>query len=199
MKKFLLVSSTILITVLFLSCQKNSGSPSSTNAIIGTWNFVSMNATTNAILESTQGAQTQKTITTSSYTTQNNTGTVIIDASTMKTNNLSYSVNTTAKSYVYQNDVLTDSLESPFSFTAPVSSSGVTYKYVSSDSIYFNNGTLFMNGVTQGTTPGGARIKSEGDMLYITQYVHETADHSVTGVTVTSDNSGTLVIALKRQ
>ena len=114
MKKFLLVSNTILITVLFLSCKKNSNSPSPTNAIIGTWNFISMNATTSVILQSTQGAQTQKTVTTSSYTTQNNTGTIVIDASTMKTNNLSYSVNTTAKSYVYQNNVLRDSLESPF-------------------------------------------------------------------------------------
>ena len=199
MKRIFLLSTTILITVLFLSCKKNSDSPSSTNAIVGSWNFVSMNATTTSISESSQSSGTQKTVTNSNYTTQNNTGTVTIDASTIKTSNLSYSVNTTAKSYFYQDNVLTDSLESPFTFTVPASSSGVTYKYVSSDSIYFDQGTLLMNGVTQSTTPGGAKIKLEGDMLYITQYVHEVVDHSVTDVTIMSDNSGTILITLKRQ
>jgi len=199
MKKNLLITKAIVITLFLFSCNKDSDTPSSTDDIKGTWAFVSMDANTTSIAESSQGAQTQKIVTNSSYTTQNNAGTVTIDASTMKTNNLSYSVNTTAKSYIYQNNVLTDSLETPLNFTAPSSSGGVMYKYVSSDSIYFDGGTLFMNGVTQNTTPGGARIKLNGDTLYMTQYVHEVTDHSVSDVIVKSDNASTLVIKLKRQ
>jgi uncharacterized membrane protein len=198
MKKNLLITTAIIITLFLLSCNKDSDTPTTID-IKGNWTFISMDANTTAIVESSQGAQTQKTITYSSYTTQNNTGTITTDASTMKANHLSYSVNTTAKSYVYQNNVLTDSLETPFGFAAPPSSSGVPYKYVSSDSIYFEGGTLFMNGVTQNITPGGAKLKLNGDTLYMTQYVHEAIDHSVSGVTVKSDNSSTSVIKLKRQ
>jgi len=158
-----------------------------------------MDATTNASASTTQSGETDKTVTQTNYTTENNTGTVTIDASTMTTSNLAYSVNTTANSYFYTNDVLTDSLGVPFNFDAPASSGNMSYHFVGSDSIYFDQGTVFMNGVTQNTAPSGCRVKLQGDMLYLTQTIHQVVQQEVSGVTITSDESGTITINLKRQ
>jgi hypothetical protein len=136
--------------------------------------------------------KTDKTITQSNYTTGNNTGTVTLDASTMTTSNLSYSVSTVAKAYTYQNNVLTDSLEAPFNFTAPPSSSNISYRFVGGDSIYFDHGSVFMNGVTQASTLGGAKIKMEGAILYLTQLVHQIVSQNVSGVTIKTDESATM-------
>jgi hypothetical protein len=197
MKKIFILLSGIATTFLF-SCQKESDTPSVT-AINGTWSFISMDATTNAIAETTQGSETDKTITQSNYTTENNSGTVTIEASTMTTNNLSYSVNAIAKAYTYQNNVLIDSLEAPFNFTAPPSSSSISYRFVGSDSIYFDQGSVFMNGATQASTPGGAKIKVEGDILYLTQSAHQIITKNVSGVAIKTDENVTIVIKLKKQ
>jgi hypothetical protein len=158
-----------------------------------------MSATTNTTAEATQSGESDKSVTTSSYTTENNTGTMTIDASTMTSNNISYTVNTTAKAYMYQNNVLIDSLEVPFNFTAPPSSGSVNYRFVTSDSIYSDQGSLFMNGVTQNTIPSGARIKLENDILYLTQTVHQVMEQNNSGIAVKTDESGVVVIKLKRQ
>lgn len=199
MKKNLFASIAIFTTVFFVSCQKEADTPSSTSDITGTWTFISMEAATSAVVEASQGSETDKTVTTSNYTTQNNTGTIVIDASTMKMNDVAYSVNTTAKAYIYQNNELTDSLEMPLNFTAPASSGSMSYRYITGDSIYFDQGTLLMNGATQNTVPGGARIKLEGDILYLTESVHDVSEQQAAGVTIKKDESGTVVIKMKRQ
>jgi len=199
MKKIFFALLVIFTTLFFVSCQKSTDSPSSPADIKGTWTFVSMSATTNTTAEATQSGESDKSVTTSSYTTENNTGTMTIDASTMTSNNISYTVNTTAKAYMYQNNVLIDSLEVPFNFTAPPSSGSVNYRFVTSDSIYSDQGSLFMNGVTQNTIPSGARIKLENDILYLTQTVHQVIEQNNSGIAVKTDESGVVVIKLKRQ
>ena len=102
MKKIFFALLVIFTTLFFVSCQKSTDSPSSPADIKGTWTFVSMSATTNTTAEATQSGESNKSVTTSSYTTENNTGTMTIDASTMTSNNISYTVNTTAKAYMYK-------------------------------------------------------------------------------------------------
>jgi len=199
MKKNFFALPVIFSMLFFVSCQKSADSPSSPADIKGTWTLVSISATTNATSEVTQSGETNKSVTTSSYTTENNTGTITIDASTMTSNNISYTVNTTAKAYMYQNNILIDSLEVPFDFTAPPSSGSINYRFVTSDSIYSDQGSLFMNGVTQTTIPSGARIKLENDILYLTQTVHQVIEQNNSGITVKTDENGIAVIKLKRQ
>jgi hypothetical protein len=198
MKKIFFASLGIFTAIFFFSCQKSADSPSSAN-ITGTWTFVSMDATTSSSASTTQGGETDETVTQTNYTTENNTGTVTIDGSTMTTNNVAYSVNTTARSYYYINNVLSDSIDVPFNFDAPASSGSMAYHFVGSDSIYFDQGTVFMNGVTQNTLPSGCTVKLQGDMLYLTQTVHQVVQQEVSGVTVSVDESGTITINLKKQ
>ncbi|HXL56095.1 MAG TPA: hypothetical protein VN958_07555, partial [Chitinophagaceae bacterium] len=80
------------VSLFFFSCQKDvSGVPDSDINILGNWKFVSMDVSTNSTIEYTDALGSLKTITTSNYTTENNTGNVKIDASTMSLTNVSYS------------------------------------------------------------------------------------------------------------
>jgi hypothetical protein len=56
MKKIIILLSGIFATTFFFSCRKESDKPSTTD-ITGTWTFVSIDATTNAIAEATQGSE----------------------------------------------------------------------------------------------------------------------------------------------
>ena len=197
MKKIIILLVGIVSTFI-ISCKKDSDSPSAT-AINGTWTFISMTANTSSTVEATEGSETDKTITKSNYTTEDNSGTITFDASTMTTDKVSYSVNTIAKGYTYLNNVFVDSMEAPFNFVMPPSSSTITYKMVGTDSIYFDQGSVFMSGATQSTAPGGGKIKMEGDILYLTQSGRQTIVQNVPGMTIKTDEGGTVVIKLKKQ
>src|SRR5690349_15926965 len=102
MKRLIPASAICFAATLFISCQKENSNPS-TKDITGTYTFVSMDVTTESSQEYTDASGNQKTVTTSAYTTEDNTGTVTIDATTMTTTNIAYSVNTTIKTDFYMN------------------------------------------------------------------------------------------------
>jgi hypothetical protein len=49
------------------------------------------------------------------------------------------------------------------------------------------------------STPGGAKIKMEGDILYLTQLVHQIVSQNVSGVTIKTDENATILVKLKKQ
>lgn len=188
----------MLIVTAFVSCSKESSGPS-TNNITGTWTFVSMDVNTSTIQEYNDGSGTNRSVSSSNYTTENNTGTVVIDASTMSSNNLSYSVNTTMKSDLYYNGVLQTSNTIPFTFTAPVSSGSSTYRTINADSVYFESGSIFMNDASQQTIPTGARLNMEGNTLYMTTSIAQTSTEVIFGISMKTDINITTRVKLQRQ
>ena len=198
MKKNLIAISAFVISIVFTSCQKDSGSPATAD-ITGTWSFVSMDAATSSVAESNDAGVTEKTITTSNYTTQNNSGTITINGSSMTSSNLSYSVNTTAHASYYSGGTLLGTFDVPLTFDVPASSGVTSYKVVSSDSLYFESGTVFSDGVSQNSIPAGAKISLQGNILYMTQHVANTQTLSYGGATVTSTTDVTATIKLQKQ
>lgn len=189
-----LLAFSLLMTI---SCKKQSGK----NAvdITGTWSFVSMNVNGTTTTESLLGSETDKSVMVTRYTTDNNTGSITFDGSRMTCSNLSYSVISTSESYLYLNDILTDSFAYSFNFISPVINESVTYQTAAADSIYFGQGSVFMNGVTKSTTPAGARINLSGNVLTLTQSVNEDSTAVTAGVTVNTSIRTTEIIQLQRQ
>lgn len=117
----------------------------------------------------------------------------------MATNNVSYSINTIAKTSIYQNGTLTDTSLLPVQITAPPVSGSASYKKIGADSIYVESGFVLNSGVTQDTKGGGAKIKLENDKLYLIQSGVHSATETDQGVTATSTLQGTFTITLQRQ
>ncbi|MBE7174152.1 MAG: hypothetical protein INR73_26490 [Williamsia sp.] len=187
------------IFLALVSCSKDNDGGTAGADITGTYKFVSLQAKTSSTVQSTSGSYIDKTITTSEYTTQNNTGTVIIDATKFTTTNFSYSINTTARSTLYENGVLTDTFSLPFQFTVLASSGTGTYKRVSADSLYFSSGSSLIGGTASASQPGGARIKYENGKLTLYSSAAVSSTSTNQGATVLNTGIVTSVITLQKQ
>jgi hypothetical protein len=86
----------------------------------------------------------------------------------------------------------------PFQINVPPSSATSEIKIVSSDSVYFPSGTIFYAGMSQPTTPSGARIKREGNRLYLLSNIHQTGTETMQGVSVLTDTKANMVITLEK-
>ena len=191
----------LFISLFFISCQKESGNdlpPQSADNIQGNYQFISVSQTSHVTQQVTTGDDVEKMVTVATFTSTKNSGTLKIDAATMSSNNITYTANTMAKGYYYYNGSLEDSTDAPFAFTVPASSATATYKMVGSDSVYFSSGTMFANGITQPTQPVGAKLKVEGNKLYITQSIDQSATQNVQGETVVTHTQLTGVILLQK-
>lgn len=206
MRKLLLVFSVL---AFLSSCQKEAdftpsgqtGGGNTQNNIIGNWKFIDFNAKTKVIGTANDPVLGNiKSITTSDYTTINNGGTLKVDATTMTATDLTYAVNSIAKALFYENNVLVDSVEVPFSATMPSSSSTTTYKKIGADSIYMNSG-IFTNAASGGTTQtigGGTKIKFDGNkMTWISVYSNISTEN-INGTTVTRNNQATVTTTFQR-
>ena len=198
MKRLISALSLVATVAIFTSCQKENSNPTPVN-IDGTWTFVSMEADTKATNEFNDGTGNQKTVTTSNYITEKNTGIITIDASSMSTSNFSYSVNTTSRSDYYLNGALQNTFNMPFNFDCPVSNSISSYKTIGADSIYFESGSIFMNGASQQTVPCGAKLSREGNLLYMNITSSQISTQVVSGATVKIEANVTAKVKLQRQ
>lgn len=197
MKKSSIVLSVMLISALFVSCKKESNEPSI--SIEGTYSFVSMDVSSSISQEYTNESGTTKTITESDYTTEDNNGTITIAATTMASNNLSYSVSTTSTASMYVDGTLMGTFDAPFDFSVPATSSSATYRVISADSIYFDGGSMLMGGVSQDVIPSGAKIRMEGNLLYMTQTVKQSKTQTISGIPMKTDIDATVVAKLQKQ
>jgi hypothetical protein len=197
MKKSSIVLSVMLISALFVSCKKESNEPSI--GIEGTYSFVSMDVSSSISQEYTNESGTTKTITESDYTTEDNNGTITIAATTMASNNLSYSVSTTSTASMYVDGTLMGTFDAPFDFSVPATSSSATYRVISADSIYFDGGSMLMGGVSQDVIPSGAKIRMEGNLLYMTQTVKQSKTQTISGIPMKTDIDAIVVAKLQKQ
>lgn len=199
MKKIITRLSAITVLFAFASCSKDAVQPAVADNMIGTWKFISIKAQTANTKEVTDGTETYKTLTTTSYVTEKNSGTFKFDGSKMSTENIVYSINAVGTTSVFENGTLTDSTSLPFQITAPMSSGSASYRKVGVDSIYVESGSAFMSGITQNSKGGGAKIKLENDKLYLIQSAAETETETEDGVTSISKVEGIFTITLQKQ
>jgi hypothetical protein len=177
----------IAVTVLGLaSCQKELNSddianpgggpvpgdtiPNNTNTEVGVWNFVSVSGTVSQTAELSQAGSSIKGVTATSFTSQNNAGTVTFDNVTMTASGVTFNVNTSAKTYVYMNGSLYDSVQTPFNQTVPAQNATSGYKKVGTDSLYFQDGG-FLDVLTGGllpSAPSGCKITFAGNVMKMT-------------------------------
>lgn len=191
-----------IVTLFALSCsKKNDASPGDSSSLVGNYNFLYMSAATSSTSSESAAGQSVKTITYTNYKTTDNTGTVSFTKDSASTSNLGYTASTNAMSYVYENNVLTDSIEMPFDEVVPPTSSITKYDVFGKDSIYMHQG--LMSGLSTGTTatyPSGGRYSFKGDTLFITmKFSQNLPNQSSGGVTVSSSVSINATIAMKKQ
>ncbi len=183
---------------LLLSCKKDLSS-SSKSSLNGNYKFLSMEAITSSTIEIVSGPDREKSVTLSHYITKYNTGTLVISPSTMVTNNISYSIDTTVMTYSYSNDVLNDSTTMPFQFNVTPTSSSASYTMVGSDSAYFSSGSMFSSGVAQPTIPMGVKFKTIGSKLYMNMRGRQSNSQTSQGAIINTLADVNSVVTLEKQ
>jgi len=201
MRKHSLLLSALSI-LFFASCKKDS-SDTAGNAnpdILGNYKFISLTANTTSTKMVSGGGMSQKTITRSTYTTTENSGTMRIEPTKMTSKDIAYSISTTATSDIYEDGVFIDSFELPFDFTAPASSASSEYKWITKDSVYFTNGYAFYDGSTPVTTGGnGAKLRLEGDKLYLNASKEQNSTTTEQGYQVISNDKASVIAIYQKQ
>jgi hypothetical protein len=191
--------------VAIVSCQKEvsadlPANPTTTGSLNGNWKFLYLNTITESIVEERDRIDVAKAITTSNYTSQNNAGAMRMDGSVMSFSNLSYDINSIAKSYIYFNNELEDSLEFPITFSLPATNTQTKYKVIGTDSIYMEGGTVFNTGggtvVSQGQ---GARFRFEGDKLIMTSKGEQSKIENLGNTIRTQRSKATSIVTYQKQ
>jgi len=201
----------IVISGLFTACQKEvdfqditnnpvPGGGTTNNSIIGTWNFVGMVASTSSSVVAGTGPAEEKALTHYGFISENNVGTVTINATTITSAGVGYAIDTVVTTEFYLGGVLIDTFHTDFAIDMPLSSAVAPYKAVGSDSLYFSSGFLTLDpsaGATP-TTAAGSKISWSGDTLLIKTVVVENRTEDVNGVTATIANNISQVVKLKK-
>jgi len=212
MLKLSIILSALFISLSFISCQKEISADllsskeqlpddpltAPDSSIQGNYKFLYMTVSSNAANEASSGDEVDKTVTVSQYTTINNAGTIKFDANTMSSSNLAYDINTIAKGYIYANGTLIDSVDTPLQYSAPVSSSRISYRMVGSDSLYCSSGSMFLSNTTQATNPIGVKLQVGGNKLYMTMRQNQSTTQNVQGVNIVYTSTLVATVALER-
>jgi hypothetical protein len=204
MKKLHIYRLLVIIAIVVSSCQKEVSVdlPPRTNngSLAGVWKFVNLNASTESTVEERDGSDIVKTVTKSSYTSEKNTGTIKFDTDTVLVNGLSYEIKTVAKSYIYDNGVLLDSLDFPFAFSVPLTNSKTKYKQIGSDSLYMEGGAVFNTTGGTATSQGqGFKIKFSGDKLIMTSNINQVKTVNIGSTIQTQQSKATSITTYQKQ
>lgn len=196
------ITTTLLfgLVIAFTSCEKEvnyannnnsnnggTGGNGSTQDIIGTYDFVGIEAHTQSTVTVNTGGQELKSVTVSNYVSKNNTGTMQITSSQFISNNLGYSIDTIMNVKSYTDNVLIDDSDFPFVETVPGSSSTSPYTRITADSISVV-GALGAPSDPSGTIPTGTvgmKLAWSGDTLLLkvnTSFTQPITQGGVTGV-----------------
>lgn len=169
------------IGTLLTACQKevdfqDLGGPGTGNnntVITGNWNFTGLNAKTNTAITVAQAGQEVKAVTTSDYSSTNNTGTLTVTNNQFIFTGIGHTVNSVANVKTYLNGILFDNTDEPFDAITPPTDNTLDYVRNSNDSLTFTNGFAIVPDPSGGTTsvpagPMGGRINVVGDILTLT-------------------------------
>jgi hypothetical protein len=171
-----------------------------TGTEVGSWKFVSLQGIVSQTAEFNQASTAIKAISTSNFTSQNNAGTITFDSVIMNAMGVTMTINTTAKTLVYMNGSLFDSLQTPLNQTLPAQDASSGYKKIGSDSLYFQDGG-FLNVLTGGmlpSSPTGCKLKFEGNLMKMTVVYDTVTTQDYQGIPAKLTIHGVLVATLKK-
>jgi hypothetical protein len=197
------------LSLFIISCQKeitlaDPGTPNGSNPtgtgggnsnLVGTWNFVNVRSVTFASNETTAAGVTDRTETTSDYTTINNSGTVVFTAQAMNNNNVAYAINSTSFNKLFTNGVLVDTFTAPLVASIPPTSSSTTYTTISADSIVVVGTSVG----GQPATPYGTKLRLSNDTLFLMQSLNEVGVQTVQGLTYNTVRKALVTTTLKKK
>jgi hypothetical protein len=207
----------VLVIIGLASCQKELSQEGATppgsgpapadtihnpgnNTEVGSWKFVALQGTVSQTAEFTQVSTAVKAVSTTNFTSQNNAGTITFDNVTMNAMGVTMAINTTAKTLVYMNGSLVDSLQTPLNQTLPAQTASSGYTKIGSDSLYFQDGG-FLNVLTGGMLPStqtGCKLKFEGNLMKMTVIYDTVTTQSYQGIPAKVNIRGVLVATLQK-
>jgi hypothetical protein len=166
----------------------------------GSWKFISLSGKLGQTAEFSQAGGAAKAVSSAPFTSQNNGGTVTFDNSKMTANAITMSVNTSAKTYIYLNGLLIDSMQTPLNETLPPQTTTSNYTKVGADSLHFADGG-FLNALTGGllpATPTGCKLKFEGNLMKMTVIFDTVTTQNFQGVPAKVHVRAELVATLQK-
>jgi hypothetical protein len=213
MKKTRLLWLIPVITALFVSCQKevnlqndnNQGGTGGTGGtgnnnkdIVGDYSFVGVDGDTKTTITVGTPLGSSKTITTASYKSTNNSGTIKITANKLIYTDVAYSINTTEHVQLFLGSVSLGDQDLPFQEDSPASSGEETYVKNNNDSLTFSNAIFVADNPFQTNVPPapmGARISWKGDTLLLS--IKQTFAGSISQQGTPADFTGSVVGVMK--
>lgn len=212
---FLVLSSFLL---LLIACQKEQsletlgatpgtggpgggGGGGSTNGTeVGTWKFLNAKQVYSQTSEVDMGTGVMKTVSSTDFTTINNSGTIKFDGTTAAVTDVGASVNATMKVSTYLGGSLLNSQNVPLTGDMPATSFDATYKKIGTDSLYFADGFIEINAGGSGPTSGtGYKLKWDGDKMTLTNVFDESTTEVVMGINTKLVEHTVTVITLQKQ
>lgn len=191
---------SIFVSLALVSCQKHVYNETRIfNRLIGSWDFISIDAQTQSSQEYQLGELKQRSKAQLNYITENNSGKITFSDSVITIQNLTYTISSEIKTYNYKNDVLTDSNTVPYNITFFEPYSACKYKRISSDSIYFPKGG-FTNiaASTLRTDPLAAQLIWDEYTLKLKEYIYKDTTILKMGVAYHTIQTGTAIMTLQR-
>jgi hypothetical protein len=180
MKKMRLLLLIPVLSAFVISCQKEAdlqndgpgtGTGSNNNRdIVGDYDFVGIDGDTKATIVFAPPLGNAKTVTSTKYTSTNNSGTIKITSDKLIYTDVAYSVNTTARTQIYLGNALLSEEDEPYEEENPATSGEETYVKNSNDSLTFTNAIFLADDPFQTNLPPapmGARISWKGDTLLL--------------------------------
>jgi hypothetical protein len=222
MKKYHLFLLLFTAAVVIVSCRKetsNEGGPNTVpgggtdttgaggdtsntgNTEVGTWKFISLHATVLQTTEYTENLLAVKAVTSSDYTTENNSGTVSFSGSVMTSNAVAFTINTNAKTLIYVNGTLANSLDFPLNTTISPHTTAANYQKIGSDSLYFQSGGLIDIGAGGAlpSMPTGYKLQFTGNTMTMTTIYDDVTNDTNQGIPEKVTTHAVLVATLQKQ
>jgi hypothetical protein len=169
MRSFLTLLTVLLFFTAFFSCKKSNSSTNGGGSVQGNWKFLYLTGQTNETAISSGVTD----VTTSSFTSIDNSGTFDFTADSAIVTNLTYTLSGTELSEEFVSGTLLDSFRLPLSEAVPATSETVAYQQIGSDSLYFPSGSFSTAGTTGATQSSGARYVIKNDTLILTEQLNE--------------------------
>jgi hypothetical protein len=184
------------------SCKKDVDAGGDASALYGDWKFTGLKAKTVADVSTTAGGATDRAVTTTQYTSINNSGVIRFSAGKAETTELGYTTQGSAIVKIYSGGT-TDEFTTPFNYTVPKTSSSSSFNAVGSDSLYFSGGGMVKmpgsTGEVVPSAPGGAKYSIAGTKLTMTIQASAVTNQTAQGMTVKSTVSVNSEMTFEKQ
>lgn len=170
------------------------------NTVIGSWKLVSVQGTGAQTATFSQAGIGIKAVTATNFISENNGGTVTFDSTTMTANGITLNINTTANTYLYQNNVLLDSLTNPLNQSVPPQDATSGYTKIGADSLNFVDGA-FLNALTGGLFPApptGCKVSFSGNIMKMTIAYDAVTTQDYQGIPATITIHMVMVVTLQK-